>query len=200
MKLPLLPATASLAVLASCATETLRGPQGSFSVKVVPDFGQDVPVHIAAYTRGDDGQRGPDLKAHRVTGDGITGFVLPLDQVYGVRAWADLNRDGRTAPHEPVASLEGLRPVADPNAAPGPALLTLPGKGVATAPAPQVARPPDPAEIIANGTVQQRLDLLRDAAAGTLPAGVTADKVQQGLDKVREVAPNLPIPPPPPPQ
>lgn len=202
MKLHLLPTAVLLALLPSCATETPRGPQGTFSVKVVPDFGKNVPVRIAAYTRK-DGQRGPDLKAHLVTGDGVTGFVLPLNQVYGVRAYADLNRDGRVSPDEPAASLEGLKPVADPNAAHEPVILTLPGAGAAQASAEEAGSTVAPTGTPANGNVQKGLDMLRNAApGGTLPKDVTPDKAQQGIDKLREAAPNLPIPPlpvPPPP-
>lgn len=204
MKAHLLPVAVLLTLLSGCATEKPRGPQGTFSVKVVPDFGPKVPVRIAAYTRK-DGQRGPDLKSHLVTGDGVTGFVLPLDQVYGVRAYADLNRDGRVSPDEPAASIEGLKPVADLHANHEPVILTLQGTGVAPAPAQQAGGNAEPTGSSANINVQKGLDMLRNAApGGTLPAGVTADKAQQAVEKAREAAPNLPIPPlpipPPPPQ
>src|SRR5438094_819216 len=93
---------ACLVLLAGCATKTPRGPVGSFTVKVVPFFGNNVRVRIEAYERV-NGNRGPVLVSSRVTGDGVTGFVLPLGKVYGVSAWADVDRDGKKGPDDPAA-------------------------------------------------------------------------------------------------
>src|SRR5688500_11729748 len=86
-----------LALLSGCATEQPRGPQGYFTVKIVPFFGNDVRVYAQVYERV-DGQRGPVLTSKRVTGDGVVGFVLPLDHTYGVRAYADVDQDGKQGP------------------------------------------------------------------------------------------------------
>ena len=83
-------------------------------MKVVPFFGNDVRVYAQAYERV-NGQRGPLVTSKRVTGDGVVGFVLPLDQTYGVRAYADVDQDGKQGPTDPATSVENLRPVADVN-------------------------------------------------------------------------------------
>ena len=160
-----------LALLSGCATEQPRGPQGSFSVKVVPFFGNDVRVYAQAYERV-NGQRGPVLTSKRVTGDGVVGFVLPLDHTYGVRAYADVDQDGKQGPADPSTSVEDLRPVADVNMQQAPVILALPGTGVS---------PDWPRKKNAPGTPATSDDAL----------------LQQGLEKAREIAPQLPVPPPP---
>lgn len=192
-----------IATLSSCATEAPRGPVGNFSVKVVPFFGKDVRVYITAYPRDPQGQRGPDVVNRRVTGDGITGFVLPAGRVYGVRAYADLDGDGRSGPADPTASMEGLKPVTDLSANQDPVVLTLPGTGAApdwpqkkNVSASQTGTP-------GTDDIQKGIDTLRAAAPGTLPGSINAGNVQKAADKLREAAPGLPIPPlpvPPPPK
>lgn len=169
----------SVAVFAGCAADKARGPQGSFSVKVLPYFGKDVRVSIQAYSRDDKGQRGPALATHQVTDDGITGFVLPLGRRYGVQAYADLDRDGRRSTDDPAATLENLEPVADLHSTQPPHVLTLPGTGVGT-------------------DWPGRNDGATDASTA-----IDRSKVQGALQSVHEAAPSLPIPPlpvPPPPQ
>lgn len=172
-----------LVLLASCATETPRGPQGSFSVKVVPYFGPDTKVYIHAYERV-NGQRGPALSSSVVKGDGVTGFVLPLDKEYGVRAYADLDGNGRSNTGDAVGNLEGLRPVSDVNHQAPPVILTLPGAGVA--PDWPGTKPEDAAT----------------ASPSSAFSSSTGDLLQKGIDQVKEAAPGLPVPPlpvPPPP-
>jgi hypothetical protein len=160
-----------LALLPGCATEQPRGPQGSFSVKVVPFFGNDVRVYAQAYERV-NGQRNTVLTSKRVTGDGVVGFVLPLDHTYGVRAYADVDQDGKQGPADPSTSVENLRPVADVNMQQVPVILALPGAGVA---------PDWPHKKNVPGTAATSEDAL----------------LQQGLEEAQEIAPRLPVPPPP---
>jgi hypothetical protein len=167
-KLPLL---LCLALLSSCATDKPGGPKGSFSVKVVPFFGNDVHVFVQVFDRT-DGQRGPLLSSKRVTGDGVTGFVLPLGRTYSVHAYADLDHDGKQGPADPSANLDGLQPVADINAQQAPAILTLPGTG--TAP-----------------------DWPGKKSGGDNSPGSSEAMLQKAADKVQEASPGLPTPPPP---
>jgi hypothetical protein len=173
--LPLLALALALA-LAGCATEPpTRGPQGSFSIKVVPFFGNDVRVYARAFERV-SGQRGPLLAANRVAGDGVTSFVLPLDKTYTVQAFADLDGNGKPGPDEPAANLDGLRPEGGINVPLVPSVVTLPGAGVSP-------------------------DWPQKKGADANPAaalGLSDHDLQRGLQKAREVAPELPIPPPPP--
>jgi hypothetical protein len=157
-------------LLAGCATDPPRSPQGSFCVKVVPYFGRNVRIYIHAYERV-SGQRGPALSSSRVTDDGVTGFVLPLGKVYGASAYADLDGDGKRGPNDPAGSVEGLRPVEDVNAPQELAILTLPGAGEA----------PDWPQ---NKSKESTTPL----SGGTL---------QNSLQQIRAESSQLPIPPPP---
>ncbi len=165
-----------LVFAAGCALNEPRGPQGSFSVKVLPYFGKDVRVYIQAYERV-NGQRGPVLVSKRVTGDGVTGFVLPLGKEYGVRAYADLDADGRSGPGDPSAILDGLQSEEDLNAQGPPHVLTLPGTGES----------PDWPQKGGGGS----------SAPAPAPPSSEEALLQKGIDRVRAAAPQLPIPPPP---
>jgi hypothetical protein len=125
-----------------------------------------------------NGQRGPLISTKRVTGDGVTGFVLPLDHTYVVRAYADVDKDGKQGPTDPTGSVDNLRPVADVNMQQAPVILTLPGTGAA----------PD--------WPGRKAD--QDHAADSNEA-----IVEKGVEKAREQAPQVPapvpVPVPPPP-
>ncbi len=169
---------ACFSILAGCATPVPRGPVGHFSVKVVPFFGRDVKVYYTSYERNADGTRGSNLSGGRVTGDGVVGFVLPAYATYGVRAYADMDGDGRRGATEPTASVEGLKPSTDIQSEEAPVVLTMPGTGIA---------PEWPSKKTASNPSQNPLD---------------SATIQKGMDKLREAAPDLPIPPlpiPPPP-
>jgi hypothetical protein len=149
-------------------------------VKVVPYFGKDVRVYIQASEQS--GGRGRVIMAsRRVTGNGVTGFVLPVDKVFVVRAYADVDGDGRQSPSDPAASISGLKPEADINAPHVPVLLTLPGTGAAP-------------------------DWPQKGAASQAPQDAQSPEsslIQRGIEKVQEFAPELPVPPlpvPPPPR
>lgn len=171
-----------LALLPSCATQKKPlGPQGSFSVKTVPFFGNDVHVFVEVSERT-NGPRGPVLSSKRVTGDGVTGFVVPLGKIYSVHAYADLDHNGKQGPSDPSATVEGLRPVSDMDAMQAPAILTLPGTGVA---------PDWPGKKLSNDN---------SPASNEAPQQKAADKVQEaspGLPVPPPPAPTLPVPPPP---
>ena len=163
---------ASLHAVTSCTVKPpAQAPFGTFSVKVTPYFGKDVRVMISSYERLADGKRGPNLWTGPVSADGITGFVLRVGPVYGVRAYADLDGDGRQSPTDPTGSVEGLHPVSGVNAELRPVILTLPGTGVA---------PEWPMKRRVSKTPSDLLD----------PAAI-----KKGMRELRENAPDLPIPP-----
>lgn len=131
--------------------------QGVLLLQITPWFGARVPVYAQAYT-WEKGRRGDKLTTHRVPEDGSVGFVLPMNQSYGVQAYADLNRNGRRDKNEPAASIENLQPLSPHGSGPqyAPIALRLPGKGVSrptteTRPAIRVLTPED----------ERRLNLLR---------------------------------------
>jgi hypothetical protein len=171
MKHPQFIFLACLLLLSSCATEKPGGPKGSFSVKVVPFFGNDVHVFIQVFDRT-NGQRGPLISSRRVSGDGVTGFVLPLGSTYSVHAYADLDHDGKQGPDDPSSNLDGLKPMADVNAQQAPAILTLPGTGVAP-------------------------DWPGKKSDGESAPASNENLLQKGAEKIQEAAPGLPVPPPP---
>jgi len=173
MKNPQFISLVCLLLLSSCATEKPRGPQGSFSVKTVPYFGNDVRVYVQVFERT-NGQRGDMLASRRVSGDGVTGFVLPLGKTYSVHAYADLDHDGKQGPNDPSVNLDGLEPIADIDAQQAPAIVTLPGTGVAP-------------------------DWPGKKSGGDNPPASNESLLQKGADKLQEAASGLPVPPPPPP-
>ncbi len=194
-RLPLL--VSALFVFAGCSTTNKpTGPKGNFSVKVVPFFGKDVPVYISAYERMPNGTRGDTLVNRKVTDDGVTGFVLPADGVYGVRAYADIDKDGKCGPNDPAATLEGLKPRRDLAANQAPTVLTLPGAGVSpdwtNSKSEEGSASSTPG---AASNVQSGLDKARAAAPVVIPDSVNADTLKKAAEKARTAAPDLPIPP-----
>ena len=201
--LPLL-VTALLGITSCSTTERPTGPKGNFSVKVVPFFGKDVTVYISAYERKPDGTSSEALVNRKVTDDGVTGFVLPADGVYDVRAYADIDKDGKCGPNDPTATVEGLKPHRDLAADLEPTVLTLPGMGVAPDwPGGRSGAVPLTTTPGASGNLQTGLDKAGAAAPGVTPDSENAEALQKAADKVQTVAPSLPIPPlpvPPPPK
>lgn len=100
--------------------------KGVFQVRVISPYGKQTPVRARAYVL-DDGKRDDLVANHPVTGDGVVGFVLPLEEEYEVEAHADLDADGRRDRGEPVASISGLRARALSEPDREPATLRLPG-------------------------------------------------------------------------
>ena len=112
--------------------------KGVFQVKLTPSFGKKIPVRARAYETDEEGARGELVANQLVTGDGVVGFVLPLERDYIIEAHADLDADGRQDRNEPLASIGGLRAhdLSEPD--PGPVPLHLPGAGARSQAAPAV--------------------------------------------------------------
>jgi len=174
-----------IALSAGCATKkepTPREPHGVFRVKVVPYFGKDVPVYLAAYTRGEDGNRSDKLASNKVGTDGVSGFALPMGKVYEVTGYADLNNDGNKTPDEPTATVTNLKPLSHLGSGPeyDPVVLRLPGEGVAPE-APRIKwekSPPPPV-------------VPKDSKGGSSAAPSSASPAPAAPTE-------LPVPPPPP--
>jgi hypothetical protein len=100
--------------------------KGVFQVRVIAPYGRQTPVRARAYVL-DDGERDDLVANHLVSGNGVVGFVLPLEAEYEVEAHADLDADGRRDRGEPVASIGGLRAreLSEPERE--PVILRLPG-------------------------------------------------------------------------
>lgn len=171
-------ASTSALLLPGCAATKPEpaGPKGSFSVEVQPYFGPDVKVYAEAFPLDGGGNRGPRVALNHVTGDGVTGFVLPIGKKYSVRAFADLDGDKRCGPNDPAATLSDLRPETNPNSSHIPPVLTISTTGAAL-PWPQ-KKPEAPAQ----------------------EAGIAAEPPPEGgVAPVTDEPAPLPVPPPPPP-
>ena len=126
----------SLATLTGCSSlkppvKDPLTPSGIINVKVTPWFGDKVAIYASAYSL--DQTKPVGLAAtHRVDAEGVVGFVLPMGASYGVRAYADLDGNGKQDAAEPSGRVENLEPLSPTGSGPEyePKILTLPGQGV----------------------------------------------------------------------
>lgn len=98
-----------------------RGPQGTVSVKVEAHSGGKAAVYLAVFPTGG----GKELDSKQVTDGSVTGFILPADQEYEVRAFVDRNGDGKPGAGEPIASVKNVKPDQDVHAAPQVVVLDI---------------------------------------------------------------------------
>jgi hypothetical protein len=161
-------------MLANCIdTKQNLVERGTVSIKVVsPTAGKGIPVRVSVY-EPKDGKRGVEIQAHETGSDGIANFVLPMGH-YEIRAFVDLDRNGKPGPNEPAGALTGIEPDPDVHNEKPPLVLTLtmppPGsvpaevpdadkkKGKGAAPAGKAAAP----------------------ASGSTPAAGTSSKTSDG--------------------
>lgn len=132
--LPRLSLLLCLAVLTHCETTSPKNssqPSGVIQVHVTPWFGEAAPIYATLTPTILPEKPEPGVR-HRLDADGLAGFVVPMGATYGVRAYADLDGNGRQDPTEPSGILTEISPLPPLGTGPEytPKELVLPGTGV----------------------------------------------------------------------
>jgi hypothetical protein len=168
--LPPLSLLLCLTFLTNCETTNPKSssqPSGIIQVHVTPWFGDAAPIYATLEPTILPEKPQPGVK-HRLDADGLAGFVVPMGATYGVRAYADLDGNGRQDPNEPSGILAEISPLPPLGTGPDytPKELVLPGTGV---PLPKSSKTTDILSKLPPGAVEKLQDSSQNLSIPTPP-------------------------------